>query len=464
MNFRIIPPLMLMCMMLVTYTHCLMPETGKKSTMKFENNLSNNQAIPEDSSNGPGRNNNGSIPGFNQRAASLAAFEVTAYPVTRNRCLSCHATMQQPFHASADVATAHDHIVDGGKVNFNNIQNSRLVLKLSDEFHNCWTNGGCEQDAQTMAGVLEDWKELVDEARAAAIAALPDDQGALPTTTVKRTQESRTLADELARQSQLDPGTVRLNMDAASLRVPMVRRVEGNTTYYTVPMGTGNFTSSTDSRAGQLFLNFMSPLSDTYRMWGLVQGINATSSSFFVRVNSGFTYEWRFGVTNGFQWRQLTHTTANLDVLTYLASTQSHVLEIRQRDDNARIAGIILTNDPDFNPNMDDTNPVVTMSYSLQTLTGVAGSRFEIDIEEYDAFSYKFSRPRVITPDRAIRVVNVRPVVNGQISPQNSTYTLVNQTVTAATPDLSNRSMIVLKDRGSEDDRFAFEFEIIEAN
>ncbi|HUQ10110.1 MAG TPA: LamG domain-containing protein [Steroidobacteraceae bacterium] len=89
--------------------------------------------------------------------ASPAAFAASSlYALVRNQatanCVRCHsstaATQQQPFFADADVNVAYAGI--RSKINLDNPGQSRLVVRLRDEFHNCWGSAGCAANAQTM--------------------------------------------------------------------------------------------------------------------------------------------------------------------------------------------------------------------------------------------------------------------------------------------------------------------------
>jgi mono/diheme cytochrome c family protein len=89
--------------------------------------------------------------------ASSAAFASSSlYALVRNtttaNCVRCHsssaATQQQPFFADADVDAAYAAVKS--KINLDNPAASRLVVRLRDEFHNCWGNAGCASNAQTM--------------------------------------------------------------------------------------------------------------------------------------------------------------------------------------------------------------------------------------------------------------------------------------------------------------------------
>jgi hypothetical protein len=89
--------------------------------------------------------------------ASPAAFGASSlYALVRNQatanCVRCHsstaATQQQPFFADADLNVAYAGI--RSKINLDNPAQSRLVVRLRDEFHNCWGSAGCAANAQTM--------------------------------------------------------------------------------------------------------------------------------------------------------------------------------------------------------------------------------------------------------------------------------------------------------------------------
>jgi mono/diheme cytochrome c family protein len=87
---------------------------------------------------------------------SAAFASSSLYALVRNtgtaNCVRCHssnsATQQQPFFADGDVETAYAAIKS--KINLDTPDQSRLVVRLRDEFHNCWGTAGCAANAQTM--------------------------------------------------------------------------------------------------------------------------------------------------------------------------------------------------------------------------------------------------------------------------------------------------------------------------
>jgi len=83
-----------------------------------------------------------------------AAFAATVYPVLDQYCSNCHssesANAQQPYFADPDITTAYDAAKP--KINLDVPANSRLVIRLRSEFHNCWDN--CSANAQTMEDAI----------------------------------------------------------------------------------------------------------------------------------------------------------------------------------------------------------------------------------------------------------------------------------------------------------------------
>ena len=83
-----------------------------------------------------------------------ALFASTVYPVVREYCARCHAptaaAAQSPYFASADLAEAY--AAAKTKIDLDTPAQSRLVLRLRNEFHNCWSN--CAADADEMQAAI----------------------------------------------------------------------------------------------------------------------------------------------------------------------------------------------------------------------------------------------------------------------------------------------------------------------
>jgi hypothetical protein len=456
--YRILPLMTLMGLMLMSYNHCLHPEQSpKKKPAQIESNLSNTT-----STSTPTANTTPPPSGvFQERIVSLRAFEQTVYRLTTQHCILCHAALQQPLHASPSIEMAHDQLRDNLLVNFSNVNNSRMVLKLRQELHNCW-GGSCENSAQQMAQAISEWGNIIEEAQS-AFQGNGSQTAPEPTQTRLITADSMSFNQTMNNQSMYGSGTMAINLHSASLRSPMILTSSNGTQVITTPINAGTINNPTNINAGIAYFNFNVTQADDYTMWARLNAPSTNSDSFFVRLNnSAQIYEWHTGVTNGFQWRKLSHGTNRLDAPIYLPQGPTNRLEIIQREAGTQIAEIIFTNDEGFDPSMDDFRPQVTMSYDLSNLLGGITARFEVDVEDYNAWAYRFSRPRIQFSSGTLKVKKLNILVNNQMNPQNSTYTLVDRTITPQDNLLSNSSMIVLKDYGNDQDVFSFEFEVLE--
>ena len=76
-------------------------------------------------------------------------------------CSRCHSsgatTPQSPFFAEANVDVAYAAV--RAKINLDSPDQSRLVVRLRDEFHNCWTD--CATAANVMLGAIQDFADGV---------------------------------------------------------------------------------------------------------------------------------------------------------------------------------------------------------------------------------------------------------------------------------------------------------------
>jgi len=85
-------------------------------------------------------------------------------PILRPFCARCHSpnavTQQAPYFASADVEEAYDAAKN--KINLDTPAASRFVVRLKDEFHNCWITTAnqppnCVESSQAMLAAITDY-------------------------------------------------------------------------------------------------------------------------------------------------------------------------------------------------------------------------------------------------------------------------------------------------------------------
>ena len=90
-----------------------------------------------------------------------ALFASTVYPVTTVYCAQCHASdsafPQQPYFADGDVDIAYE--AARSKINLDTTDDSRLVVRLRDQFHNCWNE--CVSDSDMMLAAIDEMADQI---------------------------------------------------------------------------------------------------------------------------------------------------------------------------------------------------------------------------------------------------------------------------------------------------------------
>ena len=88
-------------------------------------------------------------------------FAGTVWPLLKANCSGCHVESavvpQAPFFAESDLAKAYDAIKTSQKINLDDPASSRLVVRLRQEFHNCWDpNSTGSTDCAASATLMEE--------------------------------------------------------------------------------------------------------------------------------------------------------------------------------------------------------------------------------------------------------------------------------------------------------------------
>lgn len=90
------------------------------------------------------------------------SFEKTVYPLLAQYCAECHSetsvTAISPFFASDDINSAYE--AAKAKINLDSPTDSRFVIRLREEFHNCWTND-CLNDAQVIETAINSFSAVI---------------------------------------------------------------------------------------------------------------------------------------------------------------------------------------------------------------------------------------------------------------------------------------------------------------
>lgn len=104
------------------------------------------------------------IPGANKNfPADSGLFASNVYPVLLAHCADCHQSSSaipiSPYLASSDIAEAYAAATS--KMNLDLPDDSRIVARLRDEFHNCWTDN-CQTDSQVLADAIQAMADAID--------------------------------------------------------------------------------------------------------------------------------------------------------------------------------------------------------------------------------------------------------------------------------------------------------------
>jgi hypothetical protein len=93
--------------------------------------------------------------------ADAALFTSTVYPLLDTYCSGCHtdsaAIPQSPFFASGDIDTAY--AAAQTRMDLERPSNSRFVLRLGSEFHNCWDD--CTSNSATMQAAITSFSDAI---------------------------------------------------------------------------------------------------------------------------------------------------------------------------------------------------------------------------------------------------------------------------------------------------------------
>ena len=88
-------------------------------------------------------------------------FATTVYPLLETYCASCHSedagTAQQPYFGSSDIDKAYE--AAKARMDLDTPEKSRFVVRLGEDFHNCW--GDCANDADTMTAAIANFANSI---------------------------------------------------------------------------------------------------------------------------------------------------------------------------------------------------------------------------------------------------------------------------------------------------------------
>lgn len=457
-------------------------------------------------------------------------FATTIYPVTTTYCSQCHASDAafpvQPYFADSDVDQAYE--AAKSKLNLDITEDSRLVIRLRDQFHNCWSD--CPSDSATML---------------AAIDAMADQ---IPLTQVDPTlltSKALTLFDGTIASGgnrydnnaialyEFKTGTGLTAFDTSGIEPALNLNLSGNVSWfggYGIDIRGGKAQGSTAASA-KLHEQITATGEYTIEAW-VVPGNVTQEDARIVSYSAGtdarnFTLQQqlynyvianRSNVTDGNGMPALSTADADED----LQATLQHVVmtydPVRGRriyvngeftgDDDMEGGGtlndwndtfaLVLGNevsgtrpwegvirfvaihnraltDEQIAQNLEaGVGQKFFLLFSLQDLIDVPQSYLMFEVAQFDSYSYLFQTPTFISLDGSaqpdnIPVMGIRIGINGEEAPVGQAYVNVDTMISSEqyTPNgqrLSNVGTIVPLEKGPQNDEFFLTFEILGAN
>lgn len=396
MNKRIIQIklVIISVMTLFMYNQCGNPYQSNPTELQFtDNSISSNSTF--------------------QTEGSLRAFEDSVYQITTARCATCHTT-QNPTHAHADSKVAHDAVIDSFKVNFSNVPSSRVVAKIRDENHGCWSD--CLSDSQEMEVAVQFWADKVAE--------------------IQTEEEENTNGDDGG-----DTGGSGYMEEIASVDV-------FETTVYPITRQrcVGCHNNLNPRHAHNDVVQAHNAVIDN----GLVNFENISASRLVERLSVDEHQCW-----NG-------NCTANAAQMSAAIQSWKDTLEENNSGGNTSSDPLTTVESSSILAELNGNNST-TLTFDLSgNLNTNEQITFQIKVMIYDDFSYKFWDPEIITASSNVLVQNVKLQINGYYNPQHSAYTIVNKTVTPGNGDLASHALLALKDQGEAIDKISFKFEVLQ--
>lgn len=108
--------------------------------------------------------------------------------------------------------------------------------------------------------------------------------------------------------------------------------------------------------------------------------------------------------------------------------------------------------------------PQLLLNFDVSSIVGAADSFVQFYVGDYDAQSYLFGRPSIITSNPSgFPIKNIRIAVNGNVPAAGQAFSTIDTTVTSSPQSLSIVDTVIAKDKGIAQDNFQLVFEVLAA-
>lgn len=383
-------------------------------------------------------------------AASIAAFKESVYPLMKDGCNSCHAEAVSPYIAHEDAQKAHDAIIDNKKVDFFEIANSRIILRLKTDNHNCPAD--CEADATKMSEAVQKWVDKLVEA------------GFTPTGMSHDLQTPKLAINSgTAIANVIPPDVVLATADqATNLVAPLTMASDDGDgqakSYLSTPAGTALQAAGGTTGTATFTVNI--PTQGTWFLWGRVKTANDTSNEGYFRMDNGATTTWVAAET-GAEWAWDQPKVNNNPLQFANLAAGSHTVQFKYREGGMKLSAIFLTTNAGFTGG-GLLDQYYDLKFSLKEASG-KNATLIASIAKFESMGAIIKNLRIET-DSDITIKDIRPLVNGKFNPKDAAYRSYSGTIKAPGGPLYDKanSMPIILENGFDKDQISFSFGTLE--
>lgn len=370
--------------------------------------------------------------------AELEGFQATLHPWLTDNCAGCHADSVAPYFAAPEAGEALKSLKEGNKVDFENPELSRLVLRMNKDLHNCPTD--CEADGQAVLDAIKAWIE------ASQIKIDVDTSKFLAEK--KLTDSTFTLRDGSGSYLQVIGGE-QITPEGA------IEATEASGGYfyttYTSDQNADPINNANNS-PDRLSVPFSLDQARTVRAYVHYRFTNAEEAhNLFYSFNGGQFQNANLG-NQGLTYALI--PLGNAQNLTAGANT----LELRRNQGGVVIDAIVIT-DSALGPEELKDAIAREISYDIEQVCGVKGSlRFGLIFNGPD--SVVFQDPILDLTSGSVQIKAITPRINQKRNPAYSTFAGIDTTVSAGeTEPLVVGNLVVASEEGLMDQNYTFNLE-----
>ena len=392
-----------------------------------------------------------------QSALSQALFKEHVYPILKKNCATCHGASTAPLFAQDDDIAAFQAINKANKINFENPIQSRLVLRMSQDLHNCW--GDCSENATIFKSAIDNWKAGLESGAAGTGKGFPFKTAELNLTQVRTIKTS----------GPSNPGIIVFEAESTTLKVPFgitssalasSGKIISTTTGGVITAGLANTVVNPDT-FGTFTIDFEVDEDGFYQVFARVIAATNNNNTVYYKINDEPLKTWNITTTATLDWRLFNQAEAPVGESKLELVKGANKLTIYQAEDNIQFDKFIITNRTLGVMNDYEVSPLnnAALIYSLKAVIGLEVS-FAIAVEKLDEATYLLRAPVLLNSSgKHISIKGIYPLLNGVWSEQNATYSKVKSLSTVAVTPLSTAAITIIADKGFTIDKLSIGIE-----